>query len=56
MFSYPATEVFSAAGDRRVVWSTEEYEAALAEGWLTELPQSSEQPADAPKKSAKKGK
>lgn len=37
-FAYPATEVFNATGDRRVVWSNEEYGAALAEGWTDQRP------------------
>ncbi len=35
-FNYPATEVFQGS-TRRVVWSQEEYDAALAEG-CTEVP------------------
>ena len=38
MFSYPATELFTAAGDRRVVWSLEEYEQAMQSGHTEEAP------------------
>lgn len=38
MFQYPATELFSANGIRRVVWSAEEYAAALQDGWLEVRP------------------
>lgn len=38
MFNYPATELFK-DGVRRVVWSLEEYEAALIENYeLTQEP------------------
>lgn len=39
MFTYPATEIFNADGERRVVWSDEEYNGALAAGWLTTKPE-----------------
>jgi hypothetical protein len=39
MFSYPATELFTAAGDRRVVWSLEEYEQAMKDGHTAERPE-----------------
>lgn len=58
MFAYPATELFNAEGETRVVWSIEEYEAALAEGWSHEKPAPAEDLSDlnnrAPKKSARK--
>lgn len=38
MFNYPATEVYNPSGGYRVVWSAEEWEQALREGWLTEKP------------------
>ena len=38
-FVYPATEVYDAAGAYRVVWSLEEFEAALADGWLEKKPE-----------------
>jgi len=44
MFTYPATELFRGE-DRRVVWSVEEYEAALAEGWSHEKTAPVEAPA-----------
>lgn len=37
MFTYPATELFKAGG-RRVVWSQEEFDAAIAAGWSAERP------------------
>jgi hypothetical protein len=36
MFNYPGTELFDARGNRRVVWSKEEHEAALGDGWTEE--------------------
>lgn len=62
MFNYPATEIFDAAGKRRVVWSQEEFEAALAEGWLENKPAAAEPaaepetPAEQPAKPAKPAK
>ncbi len=38
MFVYPATEVFSTDGQRRVVWSREEFDQALTDGWSEEQP------------------
>lgn len=35
MFAYPATELFRGE-DRRVVWSLEEFDAAVADGWSEE--------------------
>lgn len=37
-FNYPATELFNAAGDRRVVWSQEEYDEATGEGFTDAAP------------------
>jgi len=37
-FQYPATEVFSPAGARRVVWCIEEYTEAIAEGYADVAP------------------
>lgn len=36
--NYPASELFGVDGTRRVVWSKEEYDAALADGWLEQCP------------------
>ena len=47
-FNYPATEVFGPAGTRRVVWSGEEFLAALAEGWTEEKSAAIEPAAPAP--------
>lgn len=38
MFNYPATELFSKDGATRVVFSLEEYEAVIAEGFAEERP------------------
>ncbi len=40
MMKYPATELFNAAGERQVVWSEEGYNAALADGWSEDRPES----------------
>ncbi|HEY1340988.1 MAG TPA: hypothetical protein VGF59_25930 [Bryobacteraceae bacterium] len=50
MFHYPATEVFSPAGDRRVAFSVEEFEQLLAAGFSEERPAA----APAPKAEEKK--
>ncbi len=37
-FNYPVTEIYSATGERKCVFSAEEHAAKLAEGWLEERP------------------
>ncbi len=50
MFNYPATEIFRPSGERRVVWSIEEYNLAIAEGYSEDRPV--EPVSDPPKDSA----
>ena len=55
-FTYPGTSIYSPDGDTRVVWSAEEYDDALAEGWSEEAPAPDGEPLDpAPKKRRGKG-
>jgi hypothetical protein len=49
MFSNPATELFNADG-RRVVWSQEEYDAAIEAGYSTEPVTAPSEPAPATKR------
>jgi len=37
-FNYPATELWTPAGDRKVVFSLEEYEQALKDGHTEQQP------------------
>ncbi len=37
-FIYPATEIFNALGERRVVWSQDEYELVMEGGGFTDAP------------------
>ena len=48
MFKYPATELFDKDGARRVVWSQEEFDSAIAEGHSLEKPAASAEPAAEP--------
>ncbi len=38
MFNYPVTEIYKADGERACVFSAEQYEAKLAEGWSDTQP------------------
>lgn len=42
-FAYPATEIFN-GDNRRVVWSQQEFETALEEGWSEDRPESVDEP------------
>jgi len=52
VFIYPATELFRGE-DRRVVWSLQEFETALEDGWSEDRPEVGEE-APAPRKIARK--
>ena len=58
-FSYPATSLFDELNAERVVWSEQEYDARLAEGWTAErrevAAETPAEPIQAPKRRAKKG-
>lgn len=51
MFTYPATELFNADGERRVVWSNEEYADAMGSGWSETKPEPKAKPAKKAKES-----
>jgi hypothetical protein len=53
MFTYPATSLYNSVGSYTVVWSQEEFDAHLAEGW-TEEPQPAEIAPAQPNKNKKK--